>query len=235
MLYEDDDVLVINKPAGLVVHADRRTVEPTLVDWIVKNYPTIESVGEPIVLADGTAIARPGIVHRLDRETSGAMVIAKNPESFLYMKRQFADRQVHKIYRAFVYGELRDDRGIINRPIGRSANDFRQKSAGRGAKGVMREAITWFKVLKRKDGFSFIEAQPRTGRTHQIRVHFKAVNHPVVSDSLYAAKRAPALGFSRTALHSYKITFKGRGGKEISATAPYPADFEHAIKLLTSE
>ena len=237
ILFEDDDVLVLNKPAGLIVHSDGRTEEATLVDWLIEKYPSIKDVGDPSGTseADGDrqkGILRSGIVHRLDRETSGAIVVAKTQEAFLYLKRQFQNREVHKKYHLFVRGEVKQERGIIDRPIGKSPNDFRRWSAQRGAKGELREAVTWYRVLARKDGFSFVEAQPRTGRTHQIRVHFKAINYPVVCDKLYASKNACALGFSRTALHSFSISFKGRGGKEISVTAPYPEDFRDAQSAL---
>lgn len=234
ILYEDDDMLVINKPTGLVVHSDGKTEEKTLVEWLVRKYPEITNVGEPMKLKgpDDSVIEimRPGIVHRLDRETSGAMVIAKTQQSFKYLKKLFSEREVHKTYRLFVWGEPKDERGIIDKPIGRSSADFRQWSAGRGARGTLREAVTWYRVIAKKDGISFVEAQPKTGRTHQIRVHFKVINHPVVCDKLYASKRECPLGFTRTALHSYSIRFKGRGGKEISVTAPYPDDFSKALE-----
>lgn len=238
ILFENDDVLVINKPAGLVVHADGRTAERTLVDWLLSKYPDIKNVGDisvnkKSVVENQQVVDRPGIVHRLDRETSGAMVIAKNQDSYLYLKRQFQDREVKKKYHLFVWGEMKDERGIIDRPIGKSPRDFRQKSASRGAKGEMREAITWFRVIARGKGFSFVEAQPRTGRTHQIRVHFKAIGHPVVSDSLYAERKRNALGFLRTALHSHELSFTIRGGKKITVIAPYPDDFQNAMRELS--
>ncbi len=232
ILYEDESVLVLNKPAGLVVHADGKTEERTLVDWVLSRYPDLKGVGEPLALEDGQTIDRSGIVHRLDRETSGAIVIAKTSESHAFLKRQFKEREVRKVYRLFVWDEMKRERGIINRPIGKSPVDFRQWSSGRGARGELREAITWFRVLARKNGFSYVEAQPRTGRTHQIRVHFKAINHPVVSDMLYSPKRGRGLGFERTALHARAVTFKLKGGKEITVNAPYPEDFVRALQEL---
>ena len=232
VLYEDSDVIVINKPAGLVVHSDGKRKESTLTDWIDKNYPESKGVGEPLTLSNSDVIERSGIVHRIDRETSGVMLIAKNQPAFLYFKKQFQDRLVSKIYHTFVYGEMKDDDGVIDRPIGRSRKDFRQWSAQRGARGAMREAVTHYRVLARSGGFSFVEVIPKTGRTHQIRVHFKAVNHPIVSDSLYAPKKEKALGFERLALHSYSIEFNSMKGKKIKATAPYPEDFEKAIKII---
>lgn len=234
ILYEDKDVLVINKPAGLVVHPDGRTKEKTLVDWLLKKYPKIKNVGEPIILDDDTKILRPGIVHRIDRDTTGCLIIAKNQKAYEFLKEQFQDRKVHKVYHAFIYGILKEERGMINRPIGRSVNDFRKWTAQRGIRGEMREAVTYFKVLKTKGEFTFIEAIPKTGRTHQIRVHFNALNHPIVQDSLYATdfylKKKGQLGFKRTALHAKELEITIPNGKLLKMSAPYPEDFEEAIK-----
>jgi len=232
VLYEDDGVVVINKPAGLVVHADGKREEPTLTDWVEKNYPESKGVGEPLTISNFDVIHRSGIVHRIDRETSGVMLVAKNQPAFLHFKKQFQDRAVNKIYHAFVYGKMKDDDGIIDRPIGRSKKDFRQWSAQRGARGTMREAVTHYKVMARGGGFSFVEVIPKTGRTHQIRVHFKAVNHPIVSDSLYAPKKEKGLEFERLALHAYSIEFNSVDGKRIKVVAPYPEDFEKAVKIM---
>lgn len=235
VLYEDDDVVVINKPAGLVVHSDGKREEPTLTEWVDKNYPESKGVGEPIIISNSESIERSGIVHRIDRDTSGVMLLAKNQPAFLHFKKQFQDREISKIYHAFVYGEMKDDDGVINRPIGRSKKDFRQWSAQRGARGAMREAVTHYRVISRRGGFSFVEAVPKTGRTHQIRVHFKAVNHPIVSDSLYAPKKDKALGFERLALHSYSVEFSLVNGKRIKIIAPYPEDFERAVGFINEE
>lgn len=234
ILYEDKDALVINKPAGLIVHPDGHTDEITLVDWILKKYPRMKKVGEPIILSDGTEIFRPGIVHRIDRDTSGALIIAKNQKAYEFLKGQFKARKVHKVYNAFIYGNLKDDRGMIDRPIGRSPNDFRKWSAQRGARGELRPATTYFRVLARKDGITFIEAIPKTGRTHQIRTHFKAINYPVVQDHLYATKnlleQENQAGFKRLALHAKEIEIKVSPEKIINVKAPYSRDFEKAVK-----
>ncbi|AKM84014.1 TPA: RluA family pseudouridine synthase [Candidatus Campbellbacteria bacterium] len=232
IIYEDENILAINKPSGLVVHPDGKTTETTLVDWILKNYPEIEDVGEPLILSTGEIIKRPGIVHRLDRETSGILLIAKNQKTFLFLKEQFKERAIKKSYRAFVYGEMKMEEGIVDRPIGRSNKDFRMWSAQRGARGQMRTAVTEYNVLERGNGFSFVEANPKTGRTHQIRVHFKAINHPIVSDSLYAPKKEKGLGFERLALHSYSIEFSLPEGKKIKLEAELPPDFKKALKLI---
>lgn len=244
ILYEDKDVLVINKPAGLNVHPDGRSTkltasknkQKTLVDWILKKYPSAKNVGEPLVLDDGTKILRPGIVHRIDKETTGALIIAKNKNAYEFLKEQFQNRKVHKVYNLFVYGLIKEDRGMIDRQIGRSPNDFRKWSAQRGARGEMREATTYFKVLKRKNDITFLEAMPKTGRTHQIRVHFTAINHPLVKDSLYAShfflKQKNQLGFKRLALHARELEITLPSGKLLDIIAPYPEDFEKAVKKM---
>ena len=259
ILYEDADCLVVNKPAGLMVHSDGRSKGPFLTDWIVENYPLTVDVGDPMTDQEGKPVNRAGIVHRLDRETSGAIIIAKNKESHANLKSQFKDRTISKKYLAFVWGEVKESFGTINRPIGRSGSDFRKYSAQRGARGEMKTAETyWTKKaggkcfvsgianinnvsmangdnIGKEDKFTLLEAEPKTGRTHQIRVHFNAVNHPVVGDSLYASKRPMALGFERLALHSRSIEFKTLLGKKVKVIAPLPKDFEVALKALGIE
>jgi len=235
ILYQSTDIIAINKPSGLVTHSDGRTKEPTLADWVLENFPQVKGVGEPITLTSGEIIHRPGIVHRLDRETSGVMLIALTEKGFDLLKGQFQDREIKKKYHAFVYGIVKEDEGVIDRPIARSRKDFRLWSAQRGGRGEARDAVTDYKVLNRNRELdvTFIEASPHTGRTHQIRVHFKAINHPIVADSLYAPKREPILGFKRLALHSREITFTTLDREEITITAPYPEDFEVALSSLT--
>jgi 23S rRNA pseudouridine1911/1915/1917 synthase len=233
ILYEDTDMLAINKPAGLVVHSDGKTNEPSLVDWILEKYPDIREVGEPSRTGEGRTIYRPGIVHRLDRETSGVMLIAKTQKEFESLKKQFQEHEIKKEYHAFVYGEIKNDKGTIDRPIGRSNKDFRMWSAQRGARGELREAVTEYQVVTRKDGYSFVYVFPKTGRTHQIRVHFKAINHPLVADSLYAPNRENTLGFIRLALHSYQTIFTDLSGISRTATASYPEDFNNALAVLS--
>ncbi|HEY4478231.1 MAG TPA: RluA family pseudouridine synthase [Candidatus Paceibacterota bacterium] len=230
ILYEDKDIIAVDKPAGLIVHTDGRTKESTLTDWILEKYPETKNVGE--LMGD---IERPGIVHRLDRDTSGVILIAKTKEGHKCLKDQFQNRTIKKKYLAFVYGEMKDEYGIIDRPIGRSSTDFRKWSATRGTRGEMREANTYWNLIAKKDGYSLIEVEPKTGRTHQIRVHMKAINYPIVSDKLYANTKSKSLGFIRTALHSYYINFKNYKGKNIEIVASLPDDFKYAIKKLDME
>ena len=244
ILYEDEDILAINKPAGLVVHPssrakahyaagiDGKTKESTLVNWILEKYPNIKEVGEPSHTTTGEIIYRPGIVHRLDRETSGVMLVAKTEKGFEHLKKQFQKNEIKKVYHAFVYGEVKNDKGMIDRPIARSKKDFRMWSAQRGARGEARPAVTDYKVVLRAKGYSFVSVVPKTGRTHQIRVHFKAINYPLVCDSLYAPGRDNALGFWRLALHSHKVTFTDTHGKTQTVSAPSPKDFSKASQIL---
>lgn len=233
ILYENDDLLVINKPAGLMVHSDGKAKKTTLTDWILEHYPSLKGVGEPMSAGD-TVIDRPGIVHRLDEETSGALIIAKHQQSFLMLKEQFQNRSVKKEYHAFVWGHFKEGAGMVDAAIGRNKNDFRKWHAGRGARGEMRDAVTHYQVKhqfldENDERFSFIQLFPMTGRTHQLRVHMQYLQRPIVGDRLYGESKPAALGFSRVALHARMVTFKGGGGDMVSITAPYPQDFEVAI------
>lgn len=234
VIKQKKDYLIINKPAGLLVHTDGKTKEKTLCDFLLEKYPEIENIGESLKLNSGEIIKKPGIVHRLDKETSGIMIVALNQKFFEFIKKQFQDRKIKKTYHAFVYGNLKEDSGIIDAKIGRSKKDFRQWFSGKSARGELREAVTEYKVLKRLQDKSatFIEVYPKTGRTHQIRVHFKHIYHPLICDNLYAPNRESMFGFQRVALHSFKIGFYNLENKYIEETAPYPDDFLKAIDRL---
>lgn len=232
IIYEDKDMLVIDKPSGMMAHPDGKNTEETVSEWVVKNYPETKGVGEEMTLQNGEVIERPGIVHRLDRETSGTMIIAKNQESFLHLKEQFQKRLVTKKYSAFVYGEMKNDEDIIERPIGRSKRGLRLWSAQPGAGGTLREAVTEYSVIKRGGGYSLIEARPKTGRTHQIRVHMKAINYPIVCDKLYAPKRECALGFNRLALHAKSLEIIMANGEKRVFEAELTEDFNKALDMI---
>ncbi len=232
VVYEDAELLAVNKPSGFLTHADGRSAHATLADWVLRRYPLLAGVGELMRLADGRVIARPGIVHRLDRETSGVVLVAKTDAAFAYLKRAFEGREIEKTYNAFLYGMPREHAGEIALPIGRSKSDFRTYSAERGARGKLRDALTAYRVLEARGGFSFVEARPKTGRTHQIRVHFKAIGYPVVCDRRYAPARACALGFSRLALHALSLSLSTPSGLRLLLEAPLPADFVAALKAM---
>lgn len=245
ILYEDKNILAINKPAGISVHGDGKEKRKTVADWILTNYPKLKNVGEPfwVEVKGGQKIEvkRPGIVHRLDRETSGVLVIAKNQETFLFLKEQFKNHKIKKVYNAFVYGVVSDPKaslltgkkGVINAPIGRSPNDIRMWTAGRGAKEPLREAKTEYLFLKsfkeKNESFSYLEIYPKTGRTHQIRVHMRYINHPIVSDPLYRGSKDLALGIKRLALHARSLTFLLPNGDLKTVEAPYSPDFNKIV------
>ncbi|HEV7702410.1 MAG TPA: RluA family pseudouridine synthase [Candidatus Paceibacterota bacterium] len=236
ILYEDANILAIDKPSGIAAHADGRNKEKAVTDWVLKNYPKMKNVGEPMFIENKgkkIEIKRPGVVHRLDRDTSGVMLLAKNEKAYEFLKKQFQNREVKKTYNAIISGWLKEERGVINKPIGRSPSDFRKYSASRGARGEMREASTRYRVLKRfalrANKFTYIEVFPKTGRTHQIRVHMKAIDHPIVCDPLYNPKGFCLKGISRMALHAKAIEFKDLKGKIIRVESSLPPQFKKLL------
>ncbi|MFA5936390.1 MAG: RluA family pseudouridine synthase [Candidatus Paceibacterota bacterium] len=224
ILYEDSNILAIDKPSGILVHPDGRNEDPsaklkakeTILDLFIKKYPKVE------------------VVHRLDRDTSGVMLLAKNAKAHEFLKKQFMDRSIKKNYHTIVSGFVKNDHATINKPIGRSPKDFRRHLAGRGVRGELREAITEYRVLKRfeilSQKFSYLEIHPKTGRTHQIRVHMKFINHPVICDSLYNPNGPCIKGLNRLALHARSIEFKDLKGKVIKVESPLPKEFKKVLK-----
>jgi 23S rRNA pseudouridine1911/1915/1917 synthase len=240
VLHEEKDFIIIAKPAGLITHADgkAKTRHTTSVcEEVLKLYPDIKGVGEP-----GEGVERSGIVHRLDADTSGVMIIARNQEFFELIKQQFQDHIIEKEYKAFVWGWLKDTdkRGVINSPIGRSGSDFRKFVTGRFARGELREAITFYETLAQFEAdenvdpqlprFSYMSLKPKTGRTHQIRVHMKHIHHGIVGDPLYMENHPKALGFTHQALHAENIRFFDRAGVQRHFSAPFPADFTEVLQ-----
>jgi 23S rRNA pseudouridine1911/1915/1917 synthase len=215
ILYEDADIVAVNKSTGLVTHSDGRTKEETAEEWFKEKYPEVK-------------LERP-YVHRLDRDTSGVLVFAKNKKTYDFLRKAFTDREIKKTYLAFVYGVPKEKKGIIDFDIGRSRKDFRLRSAQPKAKGLLRNAVTRYEVIGEKDGCTLLKVQPETGRTHQIRVHLKAINHPIIGDPLYAPKRLPALGISRLGLHASSIDLPLSSGSRATITAPIPSDLSSAF------
>lgn len=230
VIFEDEDVLVINKPADLIVHADGKTKGSTLVDYVVTKLKIDPSVGEPLTITSGEVINRAGIVHRLDKDTTGAIIIAKNTNSFNFLKAQFKRKEIKKTYLAFTKGSPKDSRGFINKSIGRSSTDIRKWATNR-TRGELREAITRYRVLSKGKDWGLLILWPETGRTHQIRVHLLSIGHPVLADSLYGEVNN-SLNFQRQALHSYKITFKSLDSGLVEVVAPLPEDFDNALKAI---
>jgi len=235
IIYEDDKVFVINKPAGLMVHGDGRSDVITLSDILAHQYPELLNVGEDFIFTEdgadktSTVFKRPGIVHRLDEGTTGCLIICKTRESFRKIKNGFQEHKVKKIYRAIVEGVIRQDTGIIDTPIARAKSDFRKRNIvdvySQDFRGAEREAITRYKVLARNKeaNLTLVECYPVTGRTHQIRVHLRGIRHPIIGDELYGTRAGKEL-LDRPALHSYSISFK-----EINVTAQVPEDMQTLI------
>lgn len=240
ILFENDDMLVVNKPSGVMVHEDGHNEGETVVDWFLSQRPKAANVGEPQTNNKGEIMERSGVVHRLDAETSGVLVLAKTQGAYEYLKQQFHDRLVRKEYRAFVYGHMRERWGTVDRPIGRSAKDFRLRSAQRGAKGTLRDAVTDWECIGmgeyEGEPFSYLKLKPKTGRTHQLRVHLKAVDRPIVCDELYAASKpenSNNLGLGRLALHAHELELTLPTGDRQRFVAPLPQELLDAGDRLT--
>ena len=229
ILFEDKSLIVLNKPPGLVVHPSAGHEEHTLVNALLHHCAgQLSGIG---------GVARPGIVHRLDKETSGCLVVAKNDETHLALSKQFAERRVKKIYNAIVCGELARDSGEIRKPIARHASHRKRMAVREDDSG--RAAHTSWRVLERLKAATFVEAQIHTGRTHQIRVHFQFLGHPLAGDETYGARPNARLkeltnyAAPRVMLHSLEISFiHPQLKKEMSFESPLPADFRKALKLL---
>jgi len=213
IIYEDDDIVVINKRPGIAVHPGAGASSGTLVNALLYHCKTLSDISE----------SGPGIVHRLDKDTSGVMVVAKNNVSHAELARQFKERAVKKNYIALVRGSIELDEGTVDLPIGRHPSN-RQKMAVRYDSEKI--AITEYKVLKRLDGFTAVLLNLKTGRTHQIRVHMAYLGHPVLGDGKYGAKEK----FPRQALHSYSLSFRHpRTGEPLEFKAPLPEDMRVII------
>jgi 23S rRNA pseudouridine1911/1915/1917 synthase len=223
ILYEDEDVVAIDKPAGMVVHTGAGVSEGTLVNALLARYAALSSVG---------GSARPGIVHRLDRYTSGVLLVARNDAAHHSLAKQFSSRQVEKIYIALVHGTAKAENGHIDKPIARDPI-HRTRMTARLKHG--RTAWTEYRVLRRFPRYTLVEARIGTGRTHQIRVHFSSIGHAVVGDTLYGAPARP-LGLpplGRYFLHAHRIRFRHPStGQEIVVESPLPAELnDWLIKL----
>ena len=228
LLYEDDALLVLNKPPGLVVHPASGHETRTLVNALLHHcHGQLSGIG---------GVARPGIVHRLDKDTSGCMVVAKNDETHLALSAQFASRKVEKVYQAIVCGEMERDQGEIRAAIARHSSHRKCMTVD---EELGREAHTSYRVLERLRGATLAEAKLHTGRTHQIRVHFKFLGYPLVGDSTYGHRQNQHLcdftGYKapRQMLHAYHLGFlHPRSGRRVSFEAPFPADFLDALGAL---
>lgn len=220
VLFEDDDLLVIDKPAGMVVHPGAGNQEHTLVNALLNHCQTLSGIGGK---------ERPGIVHRLDKETSGCLVVPKNDAAHRELSKQFAARTLKKVYLALVAGRLRKPAGVIDAPIARHPVHRQRMSVARNTRG--RSAVTEYKVLRSGAEMSLVECVLHSGRTHQIRVHLHHLGHPIMGDKVYAPKLAKA--FPRQMLHAWKLGFTHPGsGEWAEFEAPLPPDFAEASEQL---
>jgi 23S rRNA pseudouridine1911/1915/1917 synthase len=248
ILFEDDTLVVVNKPPGIVVNRAQSVKDQTVQDW-AHTYLHIEApavVPKAVINDDGSVIrdieaefaSRAGIVHRIDKETSGCLVIAKTASAFDHLQRQFKERTIQKAYLAIVHGEVAPEKGEVRAPVGRlpwSPDHFGILPGGKEAVTEYFVHRSWMRAVgKLRDPFSLIELHPLTGRTHQIRVHMKHINHPLLADYLYAGRkvaRADRLWAPRIMLHAWKIQFlHPTTGSTLALEAPIPDDMESIMQ-----
>lgn len=220
IVYEDDDVIVVNKPQGMVVHPAPGHPDHTLVNALLYH--------SPLSTINGTF--RPGIVHRIDKDTSGLLMVAKNDLAHQSLAEQLRNKTNKREYLALVYGQIKEDAGTINAPLGRNPQDRKKQAVVKGG----RHAVTHFKVMKRYDNFTLIKCILETGRTHQIRVHMKYIGHPLVGDPLYGPRKV--IGKDGQFLHAALLGFKHpRTGKELVFEAPLPENFQKMLDKLDKQ
>jgi len=234
IIFEDDNIIVIDKPSGLTVHPVKPEQNNTLVNQLLAYYPEIKNVGDDLL--------RPGIVHRLDKDTSGLMIVVKNQKAFEYLKKQFQDRKITKKYLALVHGIVKDDKGIITKSISFSKKDYKKRTVLLDKNS--KPAITKYEVIKRfprrkvgiptqkasgKD-YTLLEVFPKTGRTHQIRIHLHSIGYPIVGDKQYKFKRLKTPeGLDRQFLHAAYLKFESVDGKIMEFKSELPKDLKDII------
>ena len=229
VIYEAPEFLIIDKPAGMTTHRIKGVPEEKkgasyLTDELVDIYPELKEVGDDPEW-------RPGIVHRLDKDTSGVMIIPRTQAYFEYLKELFQNSKIHKTYLALVYGVIKDDSGIIDKPIGlKSGTTKRTIHGGK----MVKSAITEYKVVKRFKDYTLVEVSPRTGRTHQIRVHLASIGHPIVGDLLYGGKKEKKslLPIGRQFLHAHSIEFDIAPGHKGIFVSELPEELIEIVKGL---
>ena len=221
VVYESADVIVVDKPAGILVHPAGNVRSGTLVNAILYHYPEVATVGP---------VGRQGVVHRLDKDTSGLLIFARSSNGLRLMQEQFRKHEVAKTYLALLVGELNPAAGVIDAPVGRHPFE-RQRMAVVRQGG--RSARTQYRVLEVFPGYCYVQAHPLTGRTHQLRVHFAAVGHPVAGDPVYGDGRGE-LGLKRQFLHAHALQFRDPGGAMVAVQSPLPEDLSEVLSSLRS-
>ncbi|MCK5081138.1 MAG: RluA family pseudouridine synthase [Candidatus Moranbacteria bacterium] len=222
IISEYSDFRIINKPAGISVHPSENETGGTLVNGLLNKFPEIKKVGENEL--------RPGIVHRIDKETSGLLIIAKNQKAFKYFKTLFKNRGIEKTYLTWAWGNLKNKSGEIKAFTGKSNRNPTKQAVSHNPEKLInpKEALTYYQVLKELDSKSLIELKPKTGRKHQLRLHLHSIGHPIIGDKKYFNKTIKSANqkFSRHLLHAYKIKFKYSDGKKYQFETKPPKDFE---------
>lgn len=225
ILYEDEDVIVVNKPKGMVVHPAPGHYSGTLVNALLYHCKD--------QLSGINGDLRPGIVHRIDMDTTGSLIVCKNDLAHQSLSEQLKEHSIHRIYIAIVHGNLKDDEGTINAPIGRHPIDRKKMSIH--AK-VSRHAVTHYKVLERFGDYTYIQCKLETGRTHQIRVHMASIGHPLVGDAVYGPKKCPFPHLVGQTLHAKTLGFiHPRTGEYIEVNAPIPKYFSNLLNTLRNK
>lgn len=224
IIYEDSDVLIVNKPKDMVVHPAPGHYEGTIVNAVMFHCKD--------ALSGINGIMRPGIVHRIDKDTTGSLIICKNDEAHNHIAAQLKEHSINRRYRAIVWGRIKDEEGVVDAPIGRHPND-RKKMAINERNG--KRAVTHYKVLERFDKFTYIECRLETGRTHQIRVHMASIGHPLLGDEVYSNAKSPYKVEGQT-LHAMVLGFEHPSTKEyMEFEAPLPEYFEEILRKLRNE
>ncbi len=229
LIYQDADLIVVSKPAGMPVHEAKHSTDYSLCDWLLERFPEIKDVGD--IRANENVPYRPGIVHRLDKQTSGVMVVARNQESFIRLKEIFKSRAIEKIYTALVCGRLKENTGTIASPIGRIVTTPTKMGipSGRGKLRLVKDASTEYKVLKKFENTALLEIHPKTGRMHQIRVHLASIGHPVAGDTVYGGKNVCLKELGRYFLHASSLSFSFREGSRLTFSADLPPELQETL------
>ncbi|MGM9631612.1 MAG: RluA family pseudouridine synthase [Eubacteriales bacterium] len=230
IVYEDTDIIVVNKPSGMVVHPAAGNPDGTLVNALLYHCgDSLSGVG---------GVARPGIVHRIDKDTSGLLVVAKNDASHLSLSEQLKTHSVSRVYHAVVVGNLKELSGTVDAPIGRHPVDRKKMAVIRNESYTSRDAITHYRVIKRYHGFDYIQCVLETGRTHQIRVHMAYLGHPLLGDEVYGGDKTRFQTLHKDCIHGQCLHAKElhlthpRSGERMMFTSPLPKDFEKVLGLL---
>jgi len=229
-LYEDNDLLAVDKPAGLPVFKEGNIKDKTLIDYLIEQFPELKSTGSP---------QRYGVVHRLDKDTSGLLLVAKNDKALIFLQKQFKNRKVEKKYLALVVGDIKQDKGIIETLIGRAPKDGKKQKvffSGEPGSQNKRQAVTEYKVLDRYENYTLLEVIPKTGRKHQIRCHLAYIQHPIAGDKVYGFKNQSCpKGLARHFLHASYLKFQLPDGEIKEVKSDLPGDLKKVLEEINNQ